>query len=339
MKTPRAKRRRFSPEAKRREWWIALIGLSTCFFQSLRAEISPALAEATKPLREGVPEVAVVRLRALLDNSLADETWRAVAEKLAEAQVTAKQPEDALVLLADSRLREVPSAKFWRAQALASLHRWAEALPVYEELAADESSSLYGAAIFGAAEMLRALKRWNEALPKLSVLVRDKELATQAQLQSAELYLDKGDAVEARRVLDEMQPKSVAERKERRLLRGRLELILQRPDRAIGAFQSLLKRPEKVTHAALIATLFGIADANLQLKTPEAGDNSIEEFIEHHPSDPDLPVIFAKLDELYRAEHKPSRSELEKWVRSPEQPRRGFARWYLARLEVRAGRR
>jgi tetratricopeptide (TPR) repeat protein len=42
---------------------------------------------------------------------------------------------------------------------------------------------------------------------------------------------------------------------------------------------------------------------------------------------------------LYRAEHKPSRNELEKWVRRPEQPRRTFARWYLARLEIRSGRR
>jgi len=45
------------------------------------------------------------------------------------------------------------------------------------------------------------------------------------------------------------------------------------------------------------------------------------------------------LDELYRAEHKPSRNELEKkWVRRPEQPGETFARWYLARLEIRAGR-
>ena len=339
MKTPDTETRRLRVRCKAGARIIALFGLSILLSQTLRAEISPALEEAARPLREGVPEVAVVRLRSLLGNGLPDQEWRAVAEKLAEAQVAAKQPADALVLLADSRLREIPSAKFWRAQALASLHRWAEALALYEELAADESSSLHGAAILGAAEMLRALQRWDEALAKLSVLVRDKERATQAQLRSAELYIDKGDAADARRVLDEMQPRSVAERKERRLLRGRLELILQRPDRAIGAFQSLLKRPEEVTHAALIAALFGIADANLQLKTPEAGDNSIEEFIEHHPSDPDLPVIFAKLDELYRAEHKPSRSELEKWVRSPEQPRRAFARWYLARLEVRAGRR
>jgi TolA-binding protein len=339
MKTPRAERRRFSLEAKRRAWRIALIGLSIWFFQSLRAEISPALSEAAKPLREGVPEVAVVRLRTLLGNNMADEAWRAVAEKLAEAQVAAKQPEDALVLLADSRLREVLSAKFWRAQALASLHRWAEALPLYEDLAVAPNPLFRGAATFGAAEMLRALGRQDEALAKMSVLLRDKQWSIPAQLRSAELYIDKGDAGKARRILDEMQPKSVPERKERRLLRGRLELILQRPERAIGVFEALLKRPEGATHDTLIAALFGIADAHLQLKTAESGDDVIERFIDHHPADPALPILFAKLDELYRAERKPSRNELERWVRHPEQPRRAFARWYLARLEVRAGHR
>ena len=187
--------------------------------------------------------------------------------------------------------------------------------------------------------MLRALGRQDEALAKLSVLLRDKEWSIPAQLRSAELYIDKADAGKARRILDETQPKSVPERKERRLLRGRLELILQRPERAIGVFEALLKRPEGATHDTLIAALFGIADAHLLLKTAEAGDDAIERFIDHHPADPGLPILFAKLDELYRAERKPSRNELERWVRHPEQPRRAFARWYLARLEVRAGHR
>src|SRR5438093_2556115 len=146
-------------------------------------------------------------------------------------------------------------------------------------------------------------------------------------------------ASNAQRLLAEMRPTSVAERRERRVLRGRLELILRRPERAIGMFQALLKRPEEAPHSTLIAALFGIADAHLQLKTPEAGDDFIERFIDRHPADPDLSLLFAKLDELYRAEHKPSRSELEKWVRRPEQPRRTFARWYLARMETRTGRR
>jgi thioredoxin-like negative regulator of GroEL len=318
---------------------MGLIGFSLLLSKLARADISAELAEASAPLAEGVPEVAVARLEALVNKNLPDPEWRAVTEKLAEAEVAARQPEEALVLLADSRLRDIPWAKFWRAQAFASLHRWADALPLYEELAADRSSPLHGPATFGAAEMLRALGRRDEALTKLTVLLYDKEWATRAQLRSAELYIDKADAINARRLLDEMRAKSVADRTERRLLRGRLELILQRPERAIGIFQALLKKPEGAPHATLMAALFGIADAHLQLKTPEAGDDVIEQFIDNHPADPDLPVLFAKLDELYRAEHRPSRNALEKWVRNPEQPRRTFARWYLARLEIRAGRR
>src|SRR5881409_1135741 len=316
--------------------FICLIGMLTPL---VRADISAEIAEASAPLPEGVPEVAVVRLQALLNRNLLDAEWRAVAEKLAEAQVAAREPEDTLVLLADARVRQLPWAKFWRAQAFASLKRWADALPLYEELATHEGSPFRGAATFGAAEMLRALGKREEALRKLNLLLHDKELATRAQLRAAELHIEMADASNAQRLLAEMRPTSVAERRERRVLRGRLELILRRPERAIGMFQALLKRPEGAPHATLMAALFGIADAHLQLKTPEVGDDVVEQFIDRYPADPDLPVLFAKLDELYRAEHRPSRNGLEKWVRNPEQPRRTFARWYLARLEIRAGRR
>jgi TolA-binding protein len=318
---------------------IGLMGLSILFSQFACAEISVELAEATNPLAENVPEVAVARLEALLNKNLADPEWRVVAEKLAQAHVSAKQEEAALVLLADPRLRELPWAKFWRAQAFASLRRWADALPLYEQLGADETSSFQKAAIFGAAEMLRALGRPGEALTRFSVLARDKEWATRAQLRLAKLYIDKGDATNARRVLDDMQPESAGEQNERRLLGGRLELILQRPEKAMSLFEELLKTPENVAHATLIAALFGMVDANVQLKTPDAGTDLIEDFINRYPGDPDLSVLFARLDELYRAERKPSRSDLEKWVRNPEQSRRTFARWYLGRLETRAGRR
>src|SRR6266498_2944275 len=313
-----------------------LLGLLAQFAQ---ADISAEIAEASAPLTEGVPEVAVARLHALLNKDLPDTDWQIVAEKLAEAQVAAREPEDTLVLLAGPRLRGLPWAKFWRAQALAALNRWADALPLYEELTRDRGSPFHGAATFGTAEMLRALGKRQQALRKLDLLFNDKEWITRAQLRAAELSIEIADAPNARRLLAEMRPTLVAERRERRVLRGRLELILQRPERAIGMFQALLKRPEGAPHATLIAALFGIADAHVQLKTPEAGDDVLERFIDRHPADSDLPILFAKLDELYRAERKASRSELEKWVRNPEQPRRTFARWYLARLETRAGRR
>ena len=307
--------------------------------QLAHADIASEFAEASAPIAEGVPEVGVVRLQALLNNGLREPEWRAVVEKLAEAQIAAKQPENALALLADIRVRDLPWAKFWRAQAFANLHQWAQALPLYEQLANSERSPFRTAATFGAAEMLRALGKHDEALKKFTLLIHDKEWGTQARLRAAELYIETGDGTSARRLLEEIQPTSIAERRERRVLRGRLELLQRRPERALGIFQGLLKRPAGTAHSALITAVLGIAEAQMQLKTPEIADDIIELFIDRHPTDPDLPVLFARLDELYQAEHKPSRNELERWVRSPEQPRRTFARWYLARFEIRAGRR
>jgi len=315
-----------------------LIGIVCGVAPLARADVSPEIAQASAPNLEGVPEVAVVRLQSLLNKNLTEAERRAVVEKLAQAQMAANEPEDTLVLLADARLRDLPWARFWRSQALATVQRWAEALPLYEELA-NETSPFQKAAVFGCGETLRALGKRSEALAKFLVLVHDKEWGTRAQLRAAEMYIQLSDAPEARRLLEQMQPNSIPERRERRVLRGRLELISHRPERAIGMFQAILKRPEGTPHSILLTALFGIAEAHLQLKTPEIGDDVLERFIDQHHADRDRALVFAKLDELYRAERKPSRNELEKWVRRPEQPRRTIARWYLARLEIRAGRR
>jgi len=157
-----------------------------------RADFSTELGEAGRPLSEGVPEVAVVRLQSLLNKDLPEAQWREVAQKLAEAQVAAKEPEATLVLLTDERLRDFPWAKFWRAQALTSLHRWADALPLYEELAND-SSPFERAAVFGSGDTLRALGRRQEALAKFILLAHDKQWGTRAQLRMAELHIELGN--------------------------------------------------------------------------------------------------------------------------------------------------
>jgi len=287
-----------------------LIGIVCGVAPLARADVSPEIAQASAPNLEGVPEVAVVRLQSLLNKNLTEAERRAVVEKLAQAQMAANEPEDTLVLLADARLRDLPWARFWRSQALATVQRWAEALPLYEELA-NETSPFQKAAVFGCGETLRALGKRSEALARFLVLVHDKEWGTRAQLRAAEMYIQLGDAPEARRLLEQMQPNSIPERRERRVLRGRLELISHRPERAIGMFQAILKRPEGTPHSILLTALFGIAEAHLQLKTPEIGDDVLERFIDQHHADRDLPLVFAKLDELYRAERKPSRNELE----------------------------
>src|SRR5947199_9667392 len=188
---------------------IGLSCLLGLLAQFARADISVEIAEASAPLTEGVPEVAVARLQALLNKDLPDADWRAVAEKLAEAQVAAREPEDTLVLLADARVHELPWAKFWRAQAFAALNRWADALSLYEELATEEASPFRGTAIFGAAEMLRALEKGEEASRKLNLLLHNKEWAIRAQLRPAELYIEMSDAPHTQRLLEEIKRAAV----------------------------------------------------------------------------------------------------------------------------------
>src|SRR4029453_1579727 len=94
-------------------------------------------------------------------------------------------------------------------------------------------SAFQRTAVFGAGDALRALGKRQEALRKFILLANDKEWGTRAQLRAAELYIESGNAPEARRLLEQLQPVSVAKRRERRVLRGRLELISHRPERAI----------------------------------------------------------------------------------------------------------
>src|SRR5213592_995184 len=71
---------------------IGLSCLLGLLAQFARADISAEISEASAPLTEGVPEVAVARLQALLNKDLPDTDWQIVAEKLAEAQVAAREP-------------------------------------------------------------------------------------------------------------------------------------------------------------------------------------------------------------------------------------------------------
>lgn len=303
------------------------------------AEQSSPLQEASRPLAEGVPEAAVVRLRQFLATKLSEEDHDAATIKLGEALVASGQFDEALKVLGASSVRESSAAKYFQAQAFAGLSRWSEALPLYQACANDQTFPLRADALFGEAESLRALSRPNESLPIFEMLRRDPRWGRRAQMRAVELLLAKGDTANATRLLDSMQPASQAEQSERRLLRGRVQLALHRNDKAIELFSAVLKNPEGTTHPVLVASLFAIADAYLQIGAPTTGDDFLEDFIERHPHDRALPEIFAKLDQLYAAEKKPSRHELSRWNADAAEPRRSLSRWYLARAELRLGHR
>jgi TolA-binding protein len=333
-RTPNAQR--LTPNARWKRWAGVAIGLIVAC--SAFGEISP-VDEAARPMEEGVPQVAVLQLRTLLKSDLAPAERKAATAKLGEALLAAGEAEEALKILADSSLQDLPAIRFWRAQALANLQRWSEALPLYQQAATEAASPFHSSAILGEAEALRALGRSDDALQTFALLFSDAQWKDRAELRSVELLLDKQDNAAARRLLDKTRPVALGDKKLKRFLQGQVEAQLNHRERAIELFQTIVRTPESVSRAVLIATLCAIADANLQLGTPESGDDPLEDFIEHHPTDPELPAIFAKLDQVYRAERQPSSQELSRWARDSIQPRRALAQWYLAKSELRAGRR
>ncbi|MGH8092658.1 MAG: tetratricopeptide repeat protein [Chthoniobacterales bacterium] len=299
-----------------------------------------SLAEAVAPLADGVPQVAVTRLQALLAQSPPAAEQDMARRRLVEALVRAGRPAEALELFSSAPgLTNDLEATFWRAQALAGLGRWTEALPFYEKVAADAESPTRNEAIFGETEALRALGQKDEAARLLSSLENAPRWSTRAKLDLAQLLIERGDLGAADRLLRVTKPQLVTERAERRFLFGRLNLAQGHPERAIETLAVILKNPEGVSHPLLVATLFALADAHTQTHTPETGDDALEEFIDHHPNDIALPEIFARLDELYRMERKPSTRELERWMRDPAQPRQALAQCYLARSALRSGNR
>src|SRR5256714_12821394 len=311
-------------------------------FLLVASTAKPEIADweaAVRPLDEGVPQVAVMRLRSILQRSLAPPDKQIVLAKLGEALLASGEPGEALKVLEDPAVQDFSSTSLWRAQALAALGRWNEALPLYQKIAAQDPSPFRNTALFGAAEALRALQRFDEALQLFATLIGDPQWNDRAQLRSIELLLEKRDNAGARHILDKARPAALSDKKEKRYLQGRLEAQLNHHDRAVELYQTILRRTEGTTRAVLIATLCATAESHLQLQTPETGDDALEDFIEHHPTDPELPIIFEKLDQLSRAERQPSSQELSGWANDEAQPRRALAQWYFARAELRAGRR
>ncbi len=306
---------------------------------SLGAAPALTLDDAARPLAEGVPEVAVERLQNLLTQRLSAAEQLIAKTKLTEALMRANRPTEALKVATDSSLTKDLPALFWKAQALALLYRWEEARPLYAQVSAAAQGSLRADAAFGEAQCFRALGQPEEALRVLRSLQQDSRWHVRATLGAAGLLIDRDNLVEADHLLRSLKPEQTGERNERRYLFGRIQSGEGHYDRAVEVLSVILQKPEGVPHALLVATLSAIADAHLRGKTAERGDDVLEDFVDHHPTDSALPAVFAKLDELYQAEPKPSPNELERWSRDRMEPRRALAQWYLARSQLRAGDR
>jgi len=177
----------------------------------------PEVQAATAALRDRLPEVAVLKLRRVLEAGKVGADQRsAVVLLLAEALVRAGRPAEVLPFLEDKGVAAVPEAKFWRAQALARLERWREAEALLASLAGVKDFRYAAEAAFSRAGLLAAMGDTARAGGILTPLCQSPGagVAVRATLWLADLRLAENQPKAAAALLDQVaaKPGSMAER-------------------------------------------------------------------------------------------------------------------------------
>ncbi len=149
------------------------------------------LDDARQALDDGLPQVAIYKLRQAPGRKFAKEDQAAAELLLARALFAAGRFDESASLLENSGA-PVGESKFWLAETYAALNKPAKALPLYQSLSQDERFAAQAAV--GAARMLDTLGRTFEASEVLSGFLKKNPSSVEAALELAEILLKVGDA-------------------------------------------------------------------------------------------------------------------------------------------------
>jgi tetratricopeptide (TPR) repeat protein len=294
------------------------------------------LGAAEQAIASHLPEVAIAKLQNLMTGASLDAADQQRAEDdLSQAMLDSGNTQGVLARLS------YPSTgveRFIKAEALASLGQWEDALPLYATVAAYGPTSLRDAATLGQAEALHALQRDPEARAILALLERHSP-STLIRLRLAELYLENAEIEPAGALIARCKPQTLLEKHWFQYVRGRLYLAEQQDVPALEAFQDLLNDPAGLTPALYADAAIGLTEARIALNGLEAADDVLEDFIWHHPESPYLEEMFRRLDRIYAAEESPSDSELQHWAMQPPERRAALAQYYEGHSLQNQGRR
>ena len=243
-----------------------------------------ALAEARRALGESIPQVALFKLRAVLDSpDLTDAQWAEATRLLAEAQRATGHRDEALATLDQLDDSLDPQARLLRADILASAVRWPEALAIYSELAAKPDAPL--AVKAGQAESLQALGETVQAIAVLEPLVQADAANVTVRLRLAGLYAEIWDRGKARALWAQIHPERAADRRWARYLEGRILMLDGDTAGAESCFYELFQligAPDEIDENLLVAATLALSEVRTILAGWESADNPLEAFISRH---------------------------------------------------------
>lgn len=277
-----------------------------CFSSSLIGEgatwdevqQSPEYLAAKKYISDYLPDLAIPRIKQILEDPSLDQTARStLLTLLGESQVRAGTPGVALKTLDSPLLREFSPAHLWRSYALVQLGRYRDAVG---ELGKIDRKNMRENADLQTGKLLLALGNSKDAGPILEPLLKSKDTSIQkeATLQLISVALLQNRLEDAGSLLEKIAPENPVEESLVRYLGGRLQLEKGERLSAVGTFQTLLNDPEirKNLPAALYhESTIALADSLALEGNEQAAVDSLIETLTKNPDPPNLDAIFSRL--------------------------------------------
>jgi outer membrane protein assembly factor BamD (BamD/ComL family) len=298
---------------------------------------SPAIKSARTALSEGLPWIAVEKVRRILkQRSLEAEDRREATRLLGEALLATGQTENARTALAPLVAAGDSEARLLEAHSFARDGEWEKARFAYAALGAEPNPPL--AARIGEAESLQALGRTEKALAILVPLLADKSLPVEIRLRTASLYVEDQQLAKARQLLSTTKVSAPADKLLAKYVDARILLAEQQLPAALAQLTQILEATSNRSENLMAAATLGASEAIAKLRGPEAADKELERFVYRTPDSPWLELVFRRLDQVYAEEKNPSEDELRKWTTRLPPRRAALARYYHARLQAHFGK-
>ena len=249
-------------------------------------------------LADGLWEVAEQHFReCLADVGLTPAVKSHIAVRLAESLIRAGNPADALELLGQSFALKNPETPFWKAQALASQHHFAEAASLLSNLLTDSTAPHRTETGMTLASLQLALNHPEAALETLATLIPDAPqiAAVKIRLYQVEILLDLKRTVAARQALPVSNAVAASDRPLLAFLEAQLLASEGDPAAAETGFRELVNHPQGQSLSHHHSAAIGLADALQAQGKPDEAAESLLEFIQDSPASPLLDAMFERI--------------------------------------------
>jgi len=246
----------------------------------------PLYKEAIEALNDYLPTIASEKFNLLLkaklkSDTLSKEEHLELIFLLAESQIRANKPQEAIQSLSNKLIAENPDAIFWRGQALAATGRYNEAIETLET--AKPTSKNYQLGQLKSANLAIALGDIDRALKTLQLSIKSsKQVSTQTYLSLANLYIAKKDHENADQILSKTKPANPIQTRAKQIMLAQVNILQKEYDSAISKLETLLSEETPTSNTQNFVAL-QLADAQHANGQTEKAINTLVKYLDKQP--------------------------------------------------------